>query len=142
MAHQKFWEIFHGLSIYAENTSWPPQKPSGPPPTYLMYGLLHIQGVHNLILLAFFFIIFAIRWTFANCMNMEGVTFFYVLLFRNLYKRTKKVWKRIQTMQIMQFKICVMKSSLKIFDTFEILLFFFKQKYILFLQTYFLKLLI
>ena len=29
--------------------------------------------------------------------------------------------------------ICIMKSSLKIFEMFETLLFFFKQKYILFL---------
>ena len=50
MAHQYMRKILHD-----------PHKPSGPPPTYLMYGLLHIQGVHNLILLAFFFIIFVIR---------------------------------------------------------------------------------
>ena len=28
MAHQIFWKIFHGSSIYAQNTSRPPQKPS------------------------------------------------------------------------------------------------------------------
>ena len=33
--------------------------------------------------------------------------------------------------------ICIIKLGLKIFKMFETLLFFFKQKYILFLETYF-----
>ena len=40
MDHQKFWEIYHGPSIYAYNISWPQQKPSGSPPTYLMFSPL------------------------------------------------------------------------------------------------------
>ena len=46
-AHQKLWKIFDGLSIY---TSGPPQKPFGPPPTYLM-----ILNEHYLISITFFF---------------------------------------------------------------------------------------
>ena len=30
MAHQKFWKMFYGPSIYAKNISWPPQNPLPP----------------------------------------------------------------------------------------------------------------
>ena len=35
VVHQKFSKVFHGPSISLPR---PLQKPSGPPPTYLMYG--------------------------------------------------------------------------------------------------------
>ena len=40
----------------------------------------------------FFFYLFCC-WTFANCMNREGLTFCLCSFLWNRYKRTKKVWK-------------------------------------------------
>ena len=84
----------------------------------------------------------SLSWTFANCMNMEGLTFFYVLFLRNWYNRTKKHEKRIQTsVDNMEntVKICVMKSSLKIFEMLKTLLFLKKTNVFYYWRRIFLR---